>query len=64
MPKSTKKSKTKEPEQTAVLEETLPVVPNDPVVERLDIIIGLLSNLSNDTKQIPFKGIDFDKWKI
>ena len=46
--KSTKKSKTKELEQTAVLEETLPVVPNDPVVERLDKIIELLTLIAKD----------------
>lgn len=63
-PKSTKKSKTKELDQPAVLEETLPDVPNDPVVERLDKIIELLTLIANDTDKVPFKGLDMSKWKI
>ena len=76
MPKSTKKSKTKEQEQTAVLEETpsampndlvverLDAMPNDPVVERLDKIIELLTLIAKDTDKVPFKGLDMSKWRI
>lgn len=63
MQKSTKKSKTKA-EQTAVLEETPSVLPNDPVVERLDRIIELLTLIAKDTDKVPFKGLDMSKWKI
>lgn len=64
MQKSTKKSKTKELEQTAVLEETPSAMPNDPVVERLDKIIELLTLIAKDTDKVPFKGLDMSKWRI
>ena len=62
-PKTKRTLKTKA-EQTAVLEETPSVLPNDPVVERLDKIIELLTLIAKDTDKVPFKGLDMSKWKI
>lgn len=41
--------------------EVLPVVTSDPVVERLDKIVELLTAMAVNTKNIPFQGINWDR---